>query len=242
MDAALKKNVATLLELQAIEIEVASLKASLAEYPGKAAALDRELKAFEETVSQVETGLGEAKQAFRALESEAKTVQDKVVRSEEKLRDVKTNKEYQSMLKAIEDLNASLSAIEDRMLENLEAMDLQKAAIAEKHRQFEALANRIAAEKQALEEESAVGRQKLAALEASHRRIAAGVSAEMLNTYETVKRNIGSTAVAIVESAVCRGCHVNLPPQMFNELLRFDRLFICPHCERLLYPADPSES
>ncbi|MEE9535799.1 MAG: C4-type zinc ribbon domain-containing protein, partial [Desulfobacterales bacterium] len=36
--------------------------------------------------------------------------------------------------------------------------------------------------------------------------------------------------------AVCQGCNVNIPPQLYNELQRFDTLMFCPHCQRIIYP------
>jgi len=43
---------------------------------------------------------------------------------------------------------------------------------------------------------------------------------------------------------VCSGCNVNLPPQMYNEIQRFDRIRFCPNCQRIVYwreQADPEE-
>ncbi len=38
-----------------------------------------------------------------------------------------------------------------------------------------------------------------------------------------------------VTDAVCQGCHMNIPPQMYNELQREDSLKMCPSCERIIY-------
>jgi hypothetical protein len=42
-------------------------------------------------------------------------------------------------------------------------------------------------------------------------------------------------AVAPVQQAICMGCHMNIPAQLFNELQRFDELRFCPHCHRIIY-------
>jgi len=50
-------------------------------------------------------------------------------------------------------------------------------------------------------------------------------------------------AIVPVFATVCRGCNVNIPPQMYNELQRVDRLKNCPNCERIIYwDDDPSRS
>jgi uncharacterized protein len=38
-----------------------------------------------------------------------------------------------------------------------------------------------------------------------------------------------------VSDAVCNGCNVNLPPQLYNELQRSDTLRYCPNCQRIIY-------
>ncbi len=237
MDEKLKKNFDTLVTLQEVEIETASVQARLAAFPRQQADLEAEVKAAEEAVVIEEGRSNEVRQTYRALESEAKAIQGRIVKSEEKLRAVKTNKEYQSSLKEIDDVKAALSAVEDRMLACLEEMDLVAAAVGARKDEVKRLAADVAEEKDLIRQNAAATQQQLDRLTAQRAEIIAAVPADMLKTYETVKKNSGGVAIAAVKNAVCRGCHVNLPPQMYHDLLHFEKLFICPHCERLIYPA-----
>lgn len=237
MDEKLKENFDTLVTLQEVEIETASVQAQLAAYPRQQADLEAEVKAAEEAVVIEEGRSSEVRQAYRALESEAKAIQGRIVKSEEKLRAVKTNKEYQSSLKEIDDLKAALSTVEDRMLACLEEMDLVVAAVGTRKDAVKRLAADVAEEKDLIRQNAAATQQQLDRLTAQRAEIIAAVPADLLKTYETVKKNSGGMAIAAVKDAVCRGCHVNLPPQMYHDLLHFDKLLICPHCERLIYPA-----
>ncbi|RLB78229.1 MAG: hypothetical protein DRH24_14815, partial [Deltaproteobacteria bacterium] len=38
-----------------------------------------------------------------------------------------------------------------------------------------------------------------------------------------------------VKDALCHGCNVNLPPQLYNELFLGDSLKFCPNCQRIIY-------
>ncbi|MFZ0613144.1 MAG: C4-type zinc ribbon domain-containing protein [Desulfobacterales bacterium] len=236
MDEKLKKNFDTLVTLQEVEIETASVQVQLAGYPRQQADLEAEVKAAEEAVTVEEGRSSEVRQAYRALESEAKVIQGRIVKSEEKLRAVKTNKEYQSSLKEIDDLKAALSAVEDRMLACLEEMDLAAAAVGAKKDEVKRLSRDVEEEKDLIRQNAAAAQQQLDRLNGQRVEIVDAVPADLLKTYETVKKNSGGVAIAAVKNAVCRGCHVNLPPQMYHDLLHFDKLFICPHCERLIYP------
>ncbi|HSE84091.1 MAG TPA: C4-type zinc ribbon domain-containing protein, partial [Thermodesulfobacteriota bacterium] len=60
------------------------------------------------------------------------------------------------------------------------------------------------------------------------------VNSDILSMYERVKRKNG---IALVEAKneVCTGCHMNIPPQLFNEVLTSSRIIQCPNCQRILY-------
>ncbi|MGH7828550.1 MAG: C4-type zinc ribbon domain-containing protein [Candidatus Binatia bacterium] len=34
---------------------------------------------------------------------------------------------------------------------------------------------------------------------------------------------------------MCQGCYMNIPPQLWNEILKNERLNLCPSCHRILY-------
>ena len=237
MDAELKKKFDNLVKLQEVEIETASVQARLAGFPRLLTELDARLKASESTVTLEAGRLSEIQQAYRVQEADAKEIQTRILKSEEKLRSVKTNKEYQSSLKEIDDLKRSLSTVEDRMIAQLDEMDQVEASVATKEDEVTLLSREIEAEKEKIRQSAFSAQEQLDRLNDECAKIIAGIDPDLLKVYETVKQNSGGVAIAVVKNAVCLGCHVNLPPQMFHDLLHFDKLLVCPHCERLIYPA-----
>jgi len=237
MDEELKKKFDNLVKLQEVEIETVSVQARLAGFPRLLTELDARLKASESTVTLEAGRLSEIQQAYRVQEADAKEIQTRILKSEEKLRSVKTNKEYQSSLKEIDDLKRSLSAVEDRMIAHLDEMDQVEASVATKEDEVTLLSREIEAEKEKIRQSAFSAQEQLDRLNDERAKIIAVIDPELLKVYETVKQNSGGVAIAVVKNAVCLGCHVNLPPQMFHDLLHFDKLLVCPHCERLIYPA-----
>jgi predicted nucleic acid-binding Zn-ribbon protein len=237
MDEELKKKFDNLVKLQEVEIETASVQARLAGFPRLLTDLDARLKASESAVTLEAGRLSKIQQAYRVQEADAKEIQTRILKSEEKLRSVKTNKEYQSSLKEIDDLKRSLSAVEDRMIAHLDEMDQVEASVATKENEVKLLSREIEEEKEKIRQSAFSTQEQLNRLNAEHAKIIAVIDPDLLKIYETVKQNSGGVAIAVVKNAVCLGCHVNLPPQMFHDLLHFDKLLVCPHCERLIYPA-----
>jgi predicted nucleic acid-binding Zn-ribbon protein len=237
MDEELKKKFDNLVKLQEVEIERASVQARLSGFPRLLVDLDARLTASEGAVT-VEAGrLSDIQQAYRVQEADAKVIQTRIVKSEEKLRSVKTNKEYQSSLKEIDDLKRSLSAVEDRMIAYLDEMDQVAVTVATKKDEVKLLFREIEEEKEQIRQSALSAQKRLDRLNDARAKITAVIEPDLLKIYETVKQNSGGVAIAVVKNAVCQGCHVNLPPQMFHDLLHFDKLLVCPHCERLIYPA-----
>ena len=237
MDEELKKQYDNEDKLQEVEIESASVQARLADFPRLLTDLDDRLKASEGAVTLEAGRLSEIQQAYRVQEADAKVIQARIVKSEEKLRSVKTNKEYQSSLKEIDDLKGSLSAVEDRMLAYLDEMDQVAVSVATKKAEVKLFSREIEEEKEQIRQSALSAQQQLDCLNDARAKIIAVIEPDLLKIYETVKKNSGGVAIAVVKNAVCLGCHVNLPPQMFHDLLHFDKLLVCPHCERLIYPA-----
>ena len=58
---------------------------------------------------------------------------------------------------------------------------------------------------------------------------------EFLSLYQKIKQKRAEPIVVPVEDSCCQGCHVNIPPQLFNEVKKCKTIIKCPHCSRILY-------
>jgi hypothetical protein len=237
----IREQILTLVRLQRIDTESAVLRARLEIFPAKTAGLDAELMESEKAILDEETLLGEAKKKYRSHETDLKANQSRIEKSKEKLRSVKTNKEYQAMLKEIEEAEAQSSRIEDEMIRCLEQMEKGEGDLAGRKQEHGQERGRIEEEKKALAEEAAEKRAQLDALEEQWAKVSAGLLPELLKRYLKVRDQVRGIAVAQVRQGICCGCHMNIPPQMYNELHRMNSLKFCPHCQRIIYWAPEEE-
>ena len=178
------------------------------------------------------------KKAYRELESESKINRETIVKSNEKLRGVKTNKEYQSILKEIEDIRKKNSGVEDRMLDHLEKLESAEKAVAEKEAELERFIQSCREKKETLIAREQNERQTVDTLNEKRMQISAKADPKMIGILDEVKKKVRGMAVVPVEGAICMGCHMNIPAQLYNELQRFDELRFCPHCHRIIYWQD----
>ena len=148
---------------------------------------------------------------------------------------VKTNKEYQTLLKGIDEIKRRNSHIEDEMLALIDQIEAAEQTLQQKNEAYERLKARIRTEKKSLESESEQSRRQLTELDRERDRVAGEVPKDLMRKYETARKRDSGPAVVPVRGTVCEGCNMNIPPQMSNELRRFEDLKFCPFCNRIIY-------
>ena len=237
-----KEQITALVNLQQIEIDTCNIKTKLNNVDRRLEKLDSRLIDFKQVIEEQQSVIDELNQKYRSYESDARLNLDSIKKSEAKLSSVKTNKEYQSSLKEIEDLKAKNSSLEDDMIEFLDDIEQAEDSLKTKEAEYLELQSQMNSEKEIIRKETEEGKHQLEDLDSRWKAISAGVDVALLNMYNKVK-STQSDAVAIVAviEAVCQGCHMNIPPQMYNELQRGDHLTKCPMCQRLIYWQDTSK-
>jgi predicted nucleic acid-binding Zn-ribbon protein len=232
----IRQQISMLVKLQDLELEIGRIQQALSQVNRRTAELDAQLEGFVSAVASGKLRIQELTKSIRARESDLQLNQGRIEKSQEKLRAVKTNKEYQSGLKEIEDLGAIGSKIEDEILAAMEQMEAASAALKESQARMDQEADVIRAEKESVQQEAQRDRLRLERLEAEAADASGRIAADVLALYRRVKaKKANGIAICSVCASVCRGCNVNIPPQMYNELQRVDRLKHCPNCERIIY-------
>jgi uncharacterized protein len=230
-----KEQIDTLIRIQELEKQACLVNAKLNDLPKKLEALDLNLEASKESENAMESELKDLKKKYRAMEEDIRLSQSQEKKNQEKLRSVKTNKEYQSSLKEIEDLKKKMSVMEDNMLLILEQIDHLESLVSEKKKETETLSRKIDSYKKAIQTEAEESKNNLTNIKGKIEEAIKKVDPALFARYNWVQQKVGRLAIVSVVKAVCQGCHLNIPPQMYNELHRGDTIRFCPHCQRMIY-------
>jgi len=231
----MREQINILVKLQKIETESGKIKAILNDLPTKLNVIDAELKTVEQSIAEKTSLLDEMKKKYRAYEADIQMNNSKIKKREETLRGVKTNKEYQSLLKEIDDLKKNNSEIESAMLESLDQTEGLEKEISAKKDEYSRRKKEVDQEKKRIKQDTEKGEERIANLDTEWKSISKNIEAGLLKKFIAVKSKVGAPAIAPVKSFVCQGCNLNIPPQMYNELQRCDSLKFCPNCQRLIY-------
>jgi predicted nucleic acid-binding Zn-ribbon protein len=233
-----KEQINVLIELQNIDVESLKIKSFLKSIQPKVDAFDEQIKKVEQAISLKEAIIAELKQEYRSREVDVQDNQNRMRKNNEKLVSVKTNKEYHAILKENEGLHKKNSIIEDDILQKLDILEKEENAILQDKSELSKLKNETAHEIAALKEKGEAEKEKLQSLLSSWEEIEKTMNPEVIKRFKIAREQTKSSAIAAVKNEICQGCHMNIPPQMYNELQRFEKLEFCPRCYRIIYWAE----
>ncbi len=231
----MKEKILLLISLQACDSQLVKLSAKKVKLPEKISKMEEKFQLYKESVEQNKRKHDELKVRRAECETKIKKLNDGMVKTKEKLLEVKNNKEYQAMLKEIETAEKTRSDVESQIIALMDEMDKLSGLVkkdeetltqAESNHQEERKI--IEDDLSAVDEDTETWIKKRAALQES-------IPADLLVKYERVKKRNNGVGVIAVWKAVCSGCHMNIPQQLYNELQRSDELLSCPNCNRIMY-------
>jgi len=231
----LKEEILKLINLQAIDSEIAGFDHVIAKH--RAAVASRE-QAISEKLEAI-THFRHKIELLNQKQSETKTEHDdagvRVKDRQNKMMQVQTSREHQALLKEIEENKRLVKETEDRILQFIEQIEQLEQEVA-------TLENLCEGEQQLLTEEIEKVDQEIQRIEEAKKSVlstreaeAAALQGPYLKRYSMLLAKRDGLAVVAVNDSVCQGCHMALPPQQVIEVRKAEKFNLCPTCQRILY-------
>lgn len=231
----MKAQIETLVRLQQVETEIGQVQAALDEVADKIRIREEELQQQEEGFAKESESLEALKKQYRDMDRDLKSDQDSIQKSQARLNTIKTNKEYQALLRGIDDLKKKNSQMEDEMLGFLDQIEEAEKQIAASREYLEKERRKAAREIKEIRKGNTEGIAKLQELKTRKESVSVKVPPDLMEKFMTIRKRFGNPVIVPVRGIVCEGCNMNIPPQMRNELKRYESLKFCPFCNRIIY-------
>jgi uncharacterized protein len=231
-----------LVQLQNLDRAIEKVLIDTRENPTRLAQVDEETKTVEEGLKRFLAEMEVLKKKRRDLEREVDELDQKIKKSQIKLMEVKTNKEYRAMLTEIDELKKAKSTKEDLLLEFLEKLEEGQQKEKSLKKMVESKTAEGKLKKAALEQEGKQNVEALSDLNRQRKDLTGLVEPSLLKQYEFLKDRLRGVAVSEAREAMCLSCHMQIPPQLYNELHRQDRVITCPSCLRILFISESKEN
>jgi uncharacterized protein len=231
----LRAQMAKLAVLQVLDLKIQGMQREKGEIPSRLATLEEEFKKEEEKVQSQKAELDRLQKERRQKEKELEEEVDRVKKTEARVFEIKTNKEYQAVLKEIEGAKKFNRQREEEIIGILERFEEMQKTVKQGEKELEGKRKDYLRLSSELQQRAAQFEQKMAAEVREREKRQKEIPPDILSKYHLLLEKRQGVAVAPVSNGVCKACNMNLRPQLYIELQKQDTLIICPNCSRILY-------
>jgi hypothetical protein len=237
----MRDQITALEELQQLDLELEELEDHLEKYPQQVSRFNEEIENIKNSLTKAKEELNQIRKRKMESELELAGNKDKIKKAETKLFEIKTYREYEALQKEISDVKKVNADLEEDIIKDMEILEELEAQVKEKEntldekeKDYEKVINGYNLEISEIKKAYETKKQE-------KKRVASIVKPEVLTLYERIRRRNG-VAIVRARNEVCTGCNMNIPPQLFNEVLTSKRMIQCPNCHRILYCEETIEA
>lgn len=231
----LKSQIAKLVGLQAIDTQIYALTGEKQLKPQEIKDLEAAFEQKKQSLAALEKKLLDMQKERKDRELELASREEANKKLQTQLYSLKTNNEYQVMLRQIQDGKADASLIEDKVLALFDQQDKIKAQADEEKARLKDAEKVFLAEKQQIESRIKEIEDRLAQLAAQKKQACEGIGPKILAQYEKILCSRDGLAIAMVKDNSCKGCNMLVPAQVINLIKMYERIITCEVCNRMLY-------
>jgi predicted nucleic acid-binding Zn-ribbon protein len=230
-----------LIELQNIDIEIKHTSLLLEELPRQIQELDKKIEESLKFVQDAKDKLSQNQKKRRDLESEVQDIKGKITKYKRQLNEVRTNKEYSSLLKEIEETQQKIDSLEEVIIGEMLAADDIEKEIKSADQKFMETQKELTEQKTAILKKKKEIEDKKESLQRKKETLLPKVPSDQLNLYNQIFAKKNGVVLSPVRDEFCSMCHMRIRPQMVNEILDENKIILCENCGRILYyPKKPS--
>ena len=230
----MKQQIQFLLELHRFDTKVYEHREFLEKIPEELSTLEKEAGKGQSALLELAQKIGILEKEKGTKERDVEISETRLKEFQEKLSQIKTNKEYQAATKEVTETKKINKAREDQILELMNQIEILKKEKGELEGSVQISQAAYEKKKQEFEGESEKYRRQIQEFEEEGKKNASHIEPSVLNQYQRI-RTLRTDAVTAVQGRTCQGCHMQIPPQLLIEIQKIKKLYHCPTCHRILY-------
>jgi hypothetical protein len=234
----IREQIAPLEELSSIDVELRRVEEALEKHEKGLSGMRSEVQGLEDRIKADRETVAAMDRTRSDLMGEMRQMTSQIERSREKLGRSRNERESNAAQREVEELR-KLHRDREEELERLNtAADHAKAAIEDADKKRAALSGELSGSADGITTSIGELSAQKAKLTEDRARVVAQLPAVLYRRYETV-RTRRPVAIARTTDGTCLGCHLSVPPMMFQKMRRQEEFEQCPHCRRIIYYMPP---
>lgn len=230
----MKKKLEMLEQIQEIDQLINSMKNTQQSLQAELGDIAAALDVSRDEVAAMQTRLAQLENEKAALEENHAAELANICRSETNMKEIKTNKEFQAVGREITAARRQVAELEEQVLQKIGQIEALSGEIAAKLSSLDELIENSAQRSSEKQAEIARIQMDIDSDDARRELLTKEIPASLVKRYATLRDQRRGQALAIARDGYCLGCNMHLPPQLYNNLFKYEELLSCPHCQRML--------
>ena len=226
---------ANLIKLQQLDIEIRNISVLLEDIPHQIKEINQKSKESLQIVQDAKDKFSQNQKRRREFESELQVAKEKLDKYKRQLNEVKTNKEYSSLLKEIDDTNAKNDSLEEDIIGEMLAADEIEKEIKSSGKKSDEIQTELTKKKEAIYQEKKKAEETLKKFEAEKEELLPKIPSDQMKIYKQISSKKNGIVLSPVTDEFCTMCHMRVRPQMVNDLIAGSQIITCENCGRILY-------
>lgn len=230
-----------LIELQELDQTILQRTMKIeTEIPASISEISKLSEKFRKEAESSRQKLIELEKRKKQKERELEDFEERIKKLKARTPEIKTNKEYQALLSEIEKAEKEKLKIEDEILNLMELTEQVRQEIKAQEGEFKKKEAELESRKKELLTLKEEMEKSLEELRLRRSALLEEIETGDYELYMSLIEKGRGLAVAVALDSVCQGCYLNIPPQLYVEIRKNDKLIQCPQCKRILYWKSPS--
>jgi predicted nucleic acid-binding Zn-ribbon protein len=224
-----------LYKLQYIDTEIDKIKILRGELPIEVQDLEDQIQGLQTRVSNINDEISAFDSSIKEKESMITDSKALIIKYEEQLKNIRNNREFDSLNKEIEFQNLEIELAEKRMRETKANIVSKMDVIAVAKAKLEDRTSDLTLKNSELEDIIAGTKKDEVKLSKESVRAEKVIDDRLLNAYKRLRGNVrnGLAVVPVLRDA-CGGCFNSVPPQRQMDIASRKKVIVCEHCGRIL--------
>jgi uncharacterized protein len=223
--------------VRVVDDELKLRRGGLAALRDEVAALSASIDGSRQSITTMEKTRNELQIELRQMQTQVEKSREKMSRSRNERESVAAQREQEELRRLVRDREDEVQKLEG-------LCERAKASVAESEQRRTALTRELEGDAEGVAQSLAQREAERAELVVQRDTAQKALPPALFRRYESI-RSRRPKAIASTFDGTCNGCHIAVPPMMFQKMMRLEEFEQCPNCRRLLYfvtkPAPTSE-
>jgi uncharacterized protein len=234
-EISVEERLRALFSLQLVDSEIDKIKTLRGELPLEVQDLEDEIVGLETRLTNLRDEVTNLEKAVSKKNNEITDAEALIKKYEEQQKNVRNNREFDSLSKEIEYQNLEIELFNKKIREFNFQIDEKKVVIAESEATLSDRQADLENKKSELDEIISDTQKEEEGLYKKSDKIQSVIEDRLLTAYKRIRSNArNGLAVVSIQRDACGGCFNQIPPQRQLDIKSRKKIIVCEYCGRIL--------